>query len=309
MDRGRPADRPEWAGLPDLEGVSHRMVDLPGARIHVAEAGSGPPVLLLHGWPQHWFVWRRVIPLLSAHHRVICPDMRGFGWSEAPPGPYAKRELADDVIALLGELEIERLDLIAHDWGAWIGFMLCLEQPERFAHYLALNIYTPWPPAPSPRGLIVLARLWYQALIAAPWLGEQTIRRTGFVRRLIVAGAVHEAWSPGELAAFAEVLREPRRARASVALYRTFLTRELVPFLRGANRDRQLLVPTLLLHGTRDLAIDHRALGDWRAHAPKMRVELRGDSGHFIAEELPEVVASRAMALFAEADVTPIDNR
>ncbi|MEK6229191.1 MAG: hypothetical protein AABM31_07690 [Actinomycetota bacterium] len=79
-----------------------------------------------------------------------------------------------------------------------------------------------------------------------------------------------------------------------------FLLRELGPYLAGKHKGRRLTVPTLMLHGTRDLAIDHRALGDWQSHALKMAVELRDDSGHFINEELPELVASRARALFSD---------
>jgi pimeloyl-ACP methyl ester carboxylesterase len=78
------------------------------------------------------------------------------------------------------------------------------------------------------------------------------------------------------------------------------LLRELGPYLAGKLRGRRLTVPTLMLHGTRDLAIDHRALGDWRSHALKMAVELRDDSGHFINEELPDLVASRARNLFSD---------
>ncbi len=286
--------------LPVLDGVHHRRVELPGGlALHVAEAGAGPPVLLIHGWPQHWYAWRRVVPLLAPHRRVICPDLRGFGWSDAPAGSYEKATLAQDLVDLLDTLELAQVDLLAHDWGAWVGFLLCLEHPQRFEHFLALNIITPWPSAPSPRGLLDVARLWYQVAIAAPWLGSTLLRRTSFVRRLITTGAVHDAWSPAELDTFTELLRAPERADASVQLYRTFLTRELWPFLRGDFNDRRLSVPTLLLHGTRDLAIDYRSLGDWRSHADAMSLELREDSGHFIAEELPEVVAERALALFA----------
>jgi pimeloyl-ACP methyl ester carboxylesterase len=291
----------EQIPMPEVEGMTHHMVDIGGLELHVAEAGSGPPVLLLHGWPQHWYAWRRVAPELARDHRVICPDLRGFGWSDAPPGPYDKATLARDVLALLDSLGLERVDLIAHDWGAWIGFMLCLEHPERFEHYLALNMYTPWPDPPSPRGIGVLARLWYQVAIATPGLGPALISRTPFVGRLITAGAVHRAWSEEELEAFTAPLRVPARTAASVHLYRTFLLRELLPFLRGQFDGQRLTVPTLLLHGTRDLAIDHRALGRWQAHAQEMEVELREDSGHFIAEELPDVVAERARALFGSS--------
>jgi pimeloyl-ACP methyl ester carboxylesterase len=296
--------------MPALEGVSHRWVDVGSVELHVAEAGSGPPVLLLHGWPQHWYAWRKVLPELASDHRVICPDLRGFGWSDAPPGAYDKATLADDVIGLLDALGLDRVDLIAHDWGAWIGFILCLEHPERFAHYLALNIYTPWPESISPRGIRVLARLWYQVAISTPVLGSALIRRTPLVRRIISAGAVHDAWSEDDLEAFAAPLREPERAEASIHLYRTFLLRELLPYLRGGYNGRRLTVPTLLLHGTRDRAIDHRALGRWQPHVEQMEVELRDDSGHFIAEELPTLVVQRARTLFGrptrEGEFVPV---
>ena len=285
--------------LPHVEGMTHRSVDVGGIAIHIAEAGSGPPILLLHGWPQHWFAWRKVAPALAVDHRVICPDLRGFGWSDAPPGAYDKATLGEDMIGLLDALGLDRVDLIAHDWGAWIGFLLCLDHPERFAHYLALNMYTPWPDPPSPRAIAVLVRLWYQAALATPVLGHALIRHTRFVAAMITTGAVHpEAWTHDELDVFIASVRPPARTKASVRLYRTFLVRELWPFVRGQFNGRRLTVPTLLLHGTHDLAVDHRALGQWQAHADDMDVELREDSGHFIAEELPDVVVARARALF-----------
>ena len=75
--------------LPDIPGVVHSHHRANGVRLHVAEAGAGAPVLLLHGWPQHWYEWRHLIPALAPERRVICPDLRGFGWSDAPPSGYA----------------------------------------------------------------------------------------------------------------------------------------------------------------------------------------------------------------------------
>ena len=111
--------------LPDLEGVSHEYVDLPGLRMHVAVAGpaDAEPLVLLHGWPQHWYAWRRLIGPLSEHYRVYCPDLRGFGWSDAPAGSYLKAQLAADVIALLDALGLDRVRLAGHDWGGFTGFL------------------------------------------------------------------------------------------------------------------------------------------------------------------------------------------
>jgi pimeloyl-ACP methyl ester carboxylesterase len=298
---------PTVTAMPEVPGVTHRRVEVDGVGFHVAEAGAGSPVLLLHGWPQHWLVWRSMIPLLAPHRRVICIDLRGFGWSDAPRDGYAKEALARDVFDVLDALEVERVDLIAHDWGAWIGFLMCIERPERIAHYLALNIVTPWAEArPSASAVLGLWRLWYQVALATPGLGRRLLERTSFVERVITAGAVHrDAWTVADLESFSAVLREPARAAASTQLYRTFLLRELLPFVNGRYRGRRSSVPTVLLHGTRDIAIDHRNLGDWRTWADDMRLELREDSGHFIAEELPEVVAARALELFDGASSQP----
>ena len=118
--------------MPEVAGVSHRFVSAGGLRMHVAEAGEGPPLVMLHGWPQHWWMWRELIGPLSATHRVICPDLRGFGWSAAPAGGYDPEVFARDVIGLLDALEIdEPIDLVGHDWGGWTGHILCLRRPER----------------------------------------------------------------------------------------------------------------------------------------------------------------------------------
>jgi pimeloyl-ACP methyl ester carboxylesterase len=77
--------------MPHVDGVAHRHVEAAGIRFHVAEAGEGEPVVLLHGWPQHWYCWRRVIPRLAADHRLLCADVRGFGWSDAPRSSYSCR--------------------------------------------------------------------------------------------------------------------------------------------------------------------------------------------------------------------------
>src|SRR5919106_1697015 len=87
----RPA---ELAGMPEVPGVEHRFVEANGLRMHVAEAGDGDPVVMLHGWPQHWYEWRHLIPPLAAQYRVICPDLRGLGWTDAPPRGYEKENLA-----------------------------------------------------------------------------------------------------------------------------------------------------------------------------------------------------------------------
>ncbi len=293
--------------MPHVDGVRHRDVQVRGVRLHVAEAGpaegepaDGPPILLLHGWPQHWYIWRHVIGPLSQTRRVIAPDLRGFGWSDAPRGTYAKQVLADDVLALLDELGIARVDLAAHDWGAWVGFILALDHPDRIAHYLALGILPPWPDPPAARDALQAWRLLYQVVLATPGIGSALLERTDIISRAIPGGAFRrDAWTPADLALFADPLRDPAHARASSMVYRTFLTHEARPFLAGQWNDRRLTVPTILLIGRHDPVIREESLGPWRAHADDMVVEVREDAGHFVPEEIPDTVVAYCRSLFA----------
>jgi pimeloyl-ACP methyl ester carboxylesterase len=286
--------------LPNVDGVEHRYIEARGLRFHVAEAGTGEPVVLLHGWPQHWYLWREVIAPLAERYRVICPDLRGFGWSDAPSGDYAKETLADDVLALLDALGLDRVRLAGHDWGGFVGFLLCLRQPERVRSFLALNILHPWPRV-DPRVVLDLPRPFHAYLLSAPGLGEILLRRQPSILR---AGLRAAAKRPGTfpadvLDAFVQPLREPARAKATVALYRTFVLREAPALLLGRYNGERLRVPTLLLVGTSDWAISTRLLRGFEAHADDMRLELVPRTGHFIVDERPELVADRALERFA----------
>jgi pimeloyl-ACP methyl ester carboxylesterase len=288
--------------LPQVEGVTHRDVHARGLRFHVAEAGppDAPPVVLLHGWPQHWFMWRDVIPGLASDHRVIAPDLRGLGWSDAPASGYRKQELADDVLALLSELGVERFDLIGHDWGAFAGFLMCLSAGgrDRVGHYVACSIPHLWPPAerPSVRRLLTL---WYQVALGTPGLGQGLMRHGRFTRQVLQVARSHGRYTEDELAAFVDVLREPEHALATAQYYRTFLLHELQPLISGAMKQQTLTTPTRLLWGRRDQILQGaHASGDHEPYAPNMTIEWVEDTGHFLPEERPELVVERARKLF-----------
>jgi pimeloyl-ACP methyl ester carboxylesterase len=279
--------------LPQLDGVTHRTVLARGLRFHVAEAGAGEPVVLVHGWPQHWWMWRHVVPLLAPQARLVMIDLRGFGWSEAPPGAYDKPTLADDLLAVLDALELDRVCLMAHDWGAWSGFLACLEAPERFAAFVALGAPRPGG-RPSVRQLREVWRFAYQVAIASPVLGRRLVADPRFVERVIMGGAVQrQAWTPDDLRTFTAVLAEPARTRASVRLYRTFLAREVARSPRG-----RLRVPTRVMVGSRDPAIPVALLDGAQEDADDVSVEIVPECGHFVPEEHPTLVAERARELF-----------
>ena len=285
---------------PHVDGVSHRYVKARGVRFHVAEAGRGEDVVLcLHGWPQHWYEWRHLLPALADRHRVLALDLRGFGWSDAPSSGYEKENLADDVLAVLDALGIRRVKLVGHDWGGWIGFLLCLKAPQRFERYLALNILHPW--LHGPRAVLPYAwRFTYQLVIMTPLVGYQLHRRRSLIPRTFFSAATkREVWDEQTLRTFTDKLAEPARARAAVQMYRTFQLKELWPILRGRYAGARLTVPTKLLFGTGDPVLRPELLAGYENHADAMEIELTPDCGHFIADEQPELVAERARDFFA----------
>jgi pimeloyl-ACP methyl ester carboxylesterase len=296
MVMGRP--------MPEVEGVTHRDVIANGVRLHVAEAGppDGDPLLMLHGWPQHWWEWRELIPPLAERYRVICPDLRGFGWSQAPRGRYGPEVFAADAIALLDQLEIDRVRLVGHDWGGWTSYLLCLHHPERVHRYLALNIIHPWLRM-RPRLMLRGGwRLWYQVVVAVPGLSPAMLRRgTDSMSRRIAAGTPDPScWEGGVVETFTDQFREPERAWATSKLYRWALSpRGTLALARGRYRDLRLTVPTLHLHGTEDVAIPPEALDGWEPHADDMRLEFVPGCGHFIADERPDLVLERAQEFFS----------
>jgi pimeloyl-ACP methyl ester carboxylesterase len=289
-------------GPPRVPGVEHQIVETSRLRMHVAVAGSGgPPLVLLHGWPQHWYAWRHVIPRFAEDHRVICPDLRGLGWTEAPSSGYGWESLASDVLALLDALELPRVLLVGHDFGVHAGFLVCLRAPERVERFVALNDVHPWPRV-GPQDALHAWRLWYQAVLATPGVGAWLLRnRPGFVRGLIRRWSARDVWTEQELDVFADRLRDPGRARASGQLYRALLFRELPAMLAGRHRGRRLRTPTLLLFGAADGVVRPHQLRGYEPHAYDMRVELIPGVGHFTAEEAPDLVVERAREHFRAA--------
>jgi pimeloyl-ACP methyl ester carboxylesterase len=277
--------------LTDVPGVRHRTVRLGDIDLHVAEAGEGPPLLLLHGWPQHWWAWRKLIPPLARHYRVLAPDLRGWGWSDAPAGDYAKATFASDILALLDAEGIDRARIVAHDWGGYASFLLAREHPERVERLVALDIPPPWRTPPHVGALLVPVFLIYQFLIVTPGLGRWLMTSGRLVPLVMRLGAGRGMrWSADEVRAFTEPLSEPARAAASVACYRTFLAREALPALRAAPG---LDVPALVIMGGASM------IGTITGESG-LRTETIPGAGHFLAEEAPDEVLALAEPFLAE---------
>jgi pimeloyl-ACP methyl ester carboxylesterase len=272
---------------PPLPGVVHTDVRVRNCRWHVATAGDrdAPSILLLHGWPQHWWAWRKVIGPLARDHRVYAPDLRGFGWSDAPPGRYDKANLAADVELLLDELEVDACTVAGHDWGGFVAFLLALRAPERVERLAAFSIIHPWfdVPPPSPGALLTSS---YQFVLATPVLGEQLQRRApALVRALLARGGLRE-----DVDLYTGAYERAEHARAASALYRTFLLRELPALARDCYANRTLPMPAIHATGSRDPVVTPERLEGSSAHAPQLRTRVVEGAGHWLPEERPQEV-------------------
>ena len=235
------------------------------------DEGDGPPLVLIHGWPQHGGMWKQVVPTLSRRFRCIAVDLRGLGASPAPPDGYDKPTLAQDVLDTLDDLGIEKARFLGHDWGAVCTAIIASDHPERMVKGLMLSVPAPWDTSLDPRRLLGLAHMPIMASPLGPVVGPQ-------VAKAILRGSgVPEADAEDYVAP----LREPARRRAAAQYYRTFLLRELA----GALRDRppRPSVPVKLVGGDRDPVCRWGEMDDI----------VRG-AGHFIADTHPDSVIGHA---------------
>jgi pimeloyl-ACP methyl ester carboxylesterase len=282
--------------LPHVDGVEHREVIIRGLRLHLAEAGppGGRPVVLQHGFPQHWYEWRHLIgPLAESGHRVVAPDFRGFGWSEHPPDEdFLKETLVDDLVALCAELGHERIAFVGHDWGGWVGWLLCVRRPELVERAILLSAPPPFPPERlDPAALLRARRLWYQLVIAS---AAPRSAKLAFFRGMLEAGR-RDAWEPGALDAYLEPLGQPAQVRAGTLLYRQFVTRELPAVIGRRYADARVTMPVRLLIGRHDPFYYDELLDEPAPHADDYGGEAVDGVAHFLPEEAPDVLRERVL--------------
>ncbi|XVF57534.1 hypothetical protein PTKIN_Ptkin06aG0213300 [Pterospermum kingtungense] len=138
-----------------MEGIQHRMVNVNGITMHVAKKGEGPSVILfLHGFPELWYTWRhQILGLSSLGYHTVAPDLRGYGDTDAPASvtSYTCLHIVGDLIALIDSLSVEKVFLVGHDWGAIIGWYLCLFRPDRVKAFVCLSVpFMPRKPKMKP---------------------------------------------------------------------------------------------------------------------------------------------------------------
>jgi pimeloyl-ACP methyl ester carboxylesterase len=283
---------------PPIAGVRRTFVEARGVRFHVTEAGpqDGRPVLALHGWPEHHWAYRDLLADPPPGLRIIAPDLPGYGWSGPAPHKWAKEDVAQDLLALLDALGLDRVLMVGHDWGAWAGYRMLLAAPERFDGYLVCNMAHPWQTART-----VLPHFWrsllYQPMMAT--VGVWLQRRTPYLEWIIFgAGRKGHRVDAVNARIYAERFRDPVVARTGRDTYRTFLLREL-PAAGKNPEERRATVPIRVLFGMGDIAVHPKLASPETAKADDYTFEPV-DADHFIIDERPDLVRAKLLALAAE---------
>jgi pimeloyl-ACP methyl ester carboxylesterase len=275
-----------------LRGVelAHRYADLGDVRLHYVEAGEGPLVLLLHGFPQFWYQWRHQIPaLVEAGFRVVAPDMRGYNLSDKPLGVRAYRVelLARDVERLILACGEWTAALVGHDWGAIAAWIAAMRHPGRVERLAILNVPHP---ARSLDGLLSpmqLLRSSYMFFFQIPRLPEEVIRAGDFalLRSVFRSDPVQsEALTAEDIERYIEAIAQPGVLTASLNYYRALLRnpREMRALLQRVE------APVLVIWGEKDRFLSRRLAEPPHLWVPNLiRVKRLPDASHWVAEDRP----------------------
>ena len=284
--------------LPDLfPGFETHLLEVSMGRVFARLAGEGPPLVLLHGFPQTHACWHRVAPALAKTHRVILLDMRGYGSSSAPPSrngeAYAKRALAIDVIEAMGRLGHERFAFAGHDRGARIGYRLALDHPGRIERLALLDIVPTFKAWQEIRAGRQQARHW--AFLAKPEPEPETeIARdpVAYVDGLLASWNRQKSlgvFDPGALAHYHASASQPERVHAFCEDYRAGATLDVEADEADLEAGRKIACPVLLLTGQFYLpGGDAAALVSWRECFAPQAKSASLPCGHFLAEEAPD---------------------
>jgi pimeloyl-ACP methyl ester carboxylesterase len=253
-----------------------------GLEFHVEEAGTGTPVLLLHGFPDTSAVWRHQLPALAdAGFRAIAPDLRGRGRTTRPEGveAYAMPQLVGDVLGLLDALEIERVAIVSHDWGAALAWVVAALAPDRVERLVAMSVGFPGATRPDRRAL---EQAWYRILFLSPDAEEAFRRDDWFLARILFGDAA-------DFERYLADLADPEALTAGLNWYRANL-----PALGLAGTDRPALppvaVPTLGIFGADDAYLSERAMLASAAYVADWRYERIENAGHWLQLDQPERV-------------------
>jgi microsomal epoxide hydrolase len=297
MVEAGPTARPE----PGLGGFEHRFATVDGVRLHYVSGGKadGDAVLLLAGFPESWFAWRKVMPLLAARYRIIAPDLPGQGDSDRPADGYDTRSLANSIHGLMQQLSISRYFLAAHDIGAWVAYPYAALFGDEVRRVALMDAGIPGITLPDtlPTAPDRAWRTWHFGFHAIPDLPEALIagREREYLDWFLRRKAANPgAFSDADLDEYLRVFRKDGGLRAGLAYYRAAAL--------SAQQNRDLCAQGKLAMPVLALGADQGSIMDMATALRAFAAEVYGATvthcGHFLPEEQPEAVAGELKSFF-----------
>lgn len=283
---------------------NHQFGMVNGVRLHWVEEGTGPLVVLLHGFPEFWYEWRHQIPALAAAgFRVVAPDLHGYNLSEKPKGigSYRVSVVVDDIVALIRHLGAERAHVAGHDWGGVVAWRLGIRRPEVVDRLAIINA-----PHPAVFGRELMhprqfLRSWYAGFFQLPVLPEAVFRANDYAtleRILRKSPRRPGAYTDEDVRLYKEAISQPGALTAMINYYRSFGRRTA----RGAREggDEVVRRPTLVIWGEQDSALTTHNLDGLERYVPDLRIERLPDASHWVPADAPERVNELLTAFFGE---------
>jgi pimeloyl-ACP methyl ester carboxylesterase len=293
----RSFDTSAWSPkLPETPAsFDHLVIETPGLHTHVAAIGEGEPVVLLHGFPEHWWQWHAIAPVIAARgYRVICPDLRGAGWTVADDPRIERETRLRDLLALFDVLHIDRAHVVAHDMGVITAIQLAYDHPERVRTAVQLSV---WPAFMQFSTKLLPA---FQHLPPLLWHRPGASLRGTFSARYAV-----RPMSEAVIEAHLAPMRRPGIDGAVRPLTRGMVMPEAMRMVRGVYRRRRLTVPTLVVFGRRDHPtteeLMRRICRNPERYADRVEFAYVDDAAHFITDDAPAAVAELALAWLERA--------
>ena len=297
------------ADLADLyPGYESRWIDTAGGKIFARTGGTGPPLLLLHGYAQTNVIWHRVAPALAKHFTLVIADLPGYGWSAVPRddadhAPYTKRAMAAAMVEVMEVLGFVRFHLAGHDRGGRVGYRLALDHPGRLEKLAVLDIvptYAMW--HDIDRRLAF--RIWHWTFLALPnpfpetVIGKDPIAFFDWKTASGTKAKNLSAFDPRALAHYRAFFQDPLRIHATCEDYRAGRTADLAHDEADRAAGKKIACPLLAIWGASGIPSETEGpLATWREWA----TDVRGfpiDSGHFLCEENPQATAKALLEFF-----------
>lgn len=273
------------------ETWEHRDIITNGIRMHYVTQGSGPLVVLLHGFPEFWYSWRYQIPFLAEHgYTVVAPDLRGYNDTDKPRTGYDVATLTRDIAGLIHGLGQEKAVIVGHDWGGVLAWVFAARYPQMTERLIVMNAPLPQAMRREMRTLKQLRKSWYVFFFQIPWLPEYVLLRNhaNEVGRMLRGAAVQKSVFPREITAkFQQAMSKPGAMTAALNYYRQLF--RLRPLYARGGKTR-ISTPTLLIWGVQDIALGIELTNGLEQWVDNIKIERIPDSGHWVQQEQPEKV-------------------